>query len=235
MPMLQPELSGDFATLMDWADEIRRMKVRTNAETPADARMARSFGAEGIGLCRTEHMFFEGDRIVAMREMILADTEKDRRAALAKLLPMQRSDFVELFEIMAGLPVTIRLLDPPLHEFLPKTEEEIAEVAAGDERVGREAAPAHRGAARVQPDARPSRLPAGHLLSRDRRDAGARHLRGGGRGGARRPAAPVVPEIMVPLVGLQDGARLRQGAHRRGGDGASWRRPAPRSTISSAR
>jgi pyruvate,orthophosphate dikinase len=127
--MLQPELSGDFASIMEWADQIRRMKVRTNAETPADARTARSFGAEGIGLCRTEHMFFEGDRIVAMREMILADTEEGRRAALAKLLPMQRSDFIELFEIMAGLPVTIRLLDPPLHEFLPKTEEEIAEVA----------------------------------------------------------------------------------------------------------
>ncbi|RVC05496.1 pyruvate, phosphate dikinase, partial [Mesorhizobium sp. M7A.F.Ca.AU.002.06.1.1] len=128
--MLQPELSGDFAAIMEWADAVRRMKVRTNAETPLDARMARSFGAEGIGLCRTEHMFFDGDRIVAMREMILADTEKDRRAALAKLLPMQRSDFLELFEIMAGLPVTIRLLDPPLHEFLPKTEAEIAEVAA---------------------------------------------------------------------------------------------------------
>ncbi|RVA66244.1 pyruvate, phosphate dikinase, partial [Mesorhizobium sp. M7A.F.Ca.CA.001.11.2.1] len=130
VPMLQPELSGDFAAIMEWADAVRRMKVRTNAETPLDARMARSFGAEGIGLCRTEHMFFDGDRIVAMREMILADTEKDRRAALAKLLPMQRSDFLELFEIMAGLPVTIRLLDPPLHEFLPKTEEEVAEVAA---------------------------------------------------------------------------------------------------------
>ncbi|TIV00932.1 MAG: pyruvate, phosphate dikinase, partial [Mesorhizobium sp.] len=121
VPMLQPELSGDFAAIMEWADAVRRMKVRTNAETPLDARMARSFGAEGIGLCRTEHMFFEGDRIVAMREMILADTEKGRRTALAKLLPMQRSDFLELFEIMAGLPVTIRLLDPPLHEFLPKT------------------------------------------------------------------------------------------------------------------
>jgi len=129
VPMLQPELSGDFAAIMEWADAIRRMKVRTNAETPADARMARSFGAEGIGLCRTEHMFFDGDRIVAMREMILSDTEKDRREALAKLLPMQRSDFCELFEIMAGLPVTIRLLDPPLHEFLPKSEEEIADVA----------------------------------------------------------------------------------------------------------
>jgi pyruvate,orthophosphate dikinase len=128
--MQQPELSGDFARLMMWADAARRMKVRANAETPADARMARSFGAEGIGLCRTEHMFFDEDRIVAMREMILADTEEGRRAALAKLLPMQRADFVELFEIMKGLPVTIRLLDPPLHEFLPKTDEEIAEVAA---------------------------------------------------------------------------------------------------------
>lgn len=128
--MLQPELSGEFATLMGWADQVRRLKVRTNAETPADARVAVEFGAEGIGLCRTEHMFFDEERIVAMREMILADDEKGRRAALAKLLPMQRSDFVELFEIMAGLPVTIRLLDPPLHEFLPHTEAEIAEVAA---------------------------------------------------------------------------------------------------------
>ena len=127
--MRQPEMSGDFATLMQWADEARRLKVRANAETPADARAARSFGAEGIGLCRTEHMFFDEDRIVAVREMILADTEAGRRAALAKLLPMQRSDFVELFKIMQGLPVTIRLLDPPLHEFLPKTDEEIAEVA----------------------------------------------------------------------------------------------------------
>ena len=128
--MLEPELSGEFATLMGWADSVRRMKVRANAETPLDARTARGFGAEGIGLCRTEHMFFEGDRIVAMREMILADDEKGRRAALAKLLPMQRADFVELFTIMSGLPVTIRLLDPPLHEFLPHTDEEIAEVAA---------------------------------------------------------------------------------------------------------
>ncbi|MDT2019300.1 pyruvate, phosphate dikinase [Methylocella sp. CPCC 101449] len=129
VPMLEPELSGEFATLMGWADKVRRMKVRTNAETPADARVARNFGADGIGLCRTEHMFFEGDRIVAVREMILADDEKGRRAALAKLLPMQRQDFAELFEIMSGLPVTIRLLDPPLHEFLPHTEEEIDEVA----------------------------------------------------------------------------------------------------------
>ncbi|MDZ5452639.1 pyruvate, phosphate dikinase [Labrys sp. ZIDIC5] len=128
--MVQPELSGEFAELMTWADGVRRMKVRTNAETPADARQARQFGAEGIGLCRTEHMFFDEGRIVAMREMILADDEKGRRAALAKLLPMQREDFRQLFEIMSGLPVTIRLLDPPLHEFLPHSEDEVAEVAA---------------------------------------------------------------------------------------------------------
>ncbi|MEI6573205.1 MAG: pyruvate, phosphate dikinase [Alphaproteobacteria bacterium] len=127
--MIEPELSGEFGILMGWADAKRRMKVRTNAETPLDAKTARSFGAEGIGLCRTEHMFFEGERIVAVREMILADDTKGRRAALAKLLPMQRQDFVELFTIMSGLPVTIRLLDPPLHEFLPHTDEEIAEVA----------------------------------------------------------------------------------------------------------
>ena len=125
VPMVKPEMTGEFATLMGWADEVRRMKVRANAETPTDARVARSFGAEGIGLCRTEHMFFEGERIVAVREMILADTEEGRRAALAKLLPMQRQDFADLFEIMTGLPVTIRLLDPPLHEFLPKTDEEL--------------------------------------------------------------------------------------------------------------
>jgi pyruvate,orthophosphate dikinase len=129
VPTIKPELSGDFAELMSWADAVRRMKVRTNAETPLDARAAREFGAEGIGLCRTEHMFFDSGRITAMREMILANAESDRRKALAKLLPMQRQDFVELFEIMAGLPVTIRLLDPPLHEFLPQTDAEIEEVA----------------------------------------------------------------------------------------------------------
>src|SRR5215208_7108126 len=129
VPMLQPELSGEFATLMGWADKVRRMGVRANADTPADARVAVKFGAEGIGLCRTEHMFFDEERIVAVREMILADDENGRRSALAKLLPMQRADFVELFEIMKGLPVTIRLLDPPLHEFLPHTQAEIEEVA----------------------------------------------------------------------------------------------------------
>ncbi len=130
VPMLEPELSGEFAVLMGWADAYRRLKVRTNADTPTDARIARQFGAEGIGLCRTEHMFFDNERIVAVREMILAGDEAGRRAALTKILPMQRSDFASLFEIMHGLPVTIRLLDPPLHEFLPHTVEEIAEVAA---------------------------------------------------------------------------------------------------------
>ncbi len=129
VPTLQPELSGDFAKLMVWADGVRRMKVRANAETPHDAQVARDFGAEGIGLCRTEHMFFDADRIVAVREMILAETQAGRRAALDKLLPMQRSDFEGIFKVMAGLPVTIRLLDPPLHEFLPHSDDEIEEVA----------------------------------------------------------------------------------------------------------
>ncbi len=129
VPMVQPELSGDFATLMEWADSVRRMKVRTNADTPHDAKTAREFGAEGIGLCRTEHMFFEADRIMAVRQMILAETEEERRRALDRLLPMQRNDFIGIFTEMAGLPVTIRLLDPPLHEFLPQEEADIAELA----------------------------------------------------------------------------------------------------------
>jgi len=127
--MVQPNLSGAFETVMGWADEYRRMAVRANAETPNDARVARNFGAMGIGLCRTEHMFFDQDRIVAMRQMIMAADEAGRRAALELLLPMQRQDFVELFSIMSGLPVTIRLLDPPLHEFLPHTDAELEEVA----------------------------------------------------------------------------------------------------------
>ena len=126
---VEPELAGDFGTLMEWADRHRRMKVRANAETPADCRMARQFGAEGIGLCRTEHMFFDASRISAVREMILAENEPGRRAALAKLLPEQRADFREIFEVMAGLPCTIRLLDPPLHEFLPHGDAEFAELA----------------------------------------------------------------------------------------------------------
>lgn len=202
VPMLQPELSGDFASIMEWADSIRRMKVRTNAETPADARMARSFGAEGIGLCRTEHMFFDGDRIVAMREMILAETEAGRRTALSKLLPMQRSDFVELFEIMAGLPVTIRLLDPPLHEFLPKTESEIAEVA---------------GVMGVEPAKLRQRTEAlhefnpmlGHRGCRlaisypEIAEMQARAIFEAAVEAGKRSGAQVVPEVMVPLVAMK--------------------------------
>ena len=129
VPTIQTELSGNFGTLMEWADEARTMKVRANAETPLDARTARRFGAEGIGLCRTEHMFFDAERIVAVREMILADGSAERRKALHKILPMQRQDFVELFQIMRGLPITIRLLDPPLNEFLPHGDAELEEVA----------------------------------------------------------------------------------------------------------
>ena len=147
VPTVQPELAGDFGTLMAWADKVRALKVRTNAETPADCRVAREFGAEGIGLCRTEHMFFDAARITAVRQMILAENEAGRRAALDKLLPEQRGDFVEIFEVMAGLPCTIRLLDPPLHEFLPHGEAEFAEVAnaagVGVEALKRRAAELH--------------------------------------------------------------------------------------------
>lgn len=200
--MLQPELSGDFGKLMEWADKTRRMKVRANAETPADARTARSFGAEGIGLCRTEHMFFEGERIIAMREMILADKEDGRRAALAKLLPMQRSDFVELFEIMKGLPVTIRLLDPPLHEFLPRTDEEVAEVASAmgvDADRLRERADSlhefnpmlgHRGC----------RLAVSYPEIAEMQ---ARAIFEAAVEAGKKTGEPVVPEVMVPLVGLK--------------------------------
>ncbi len=129
MPTVQPELSGDFAQLMVWADEFRKLGVRANADIPRDAQVAREFGAEGIGLCRTEHMFFEGNRIDAVREMIIADTVEDRRAALAKIEPLQQGDFEGLFRAMAGLPVTIRTLDPPLHEFLPHNDSEIEDLA----------------------------------------------------------------------------------------------------------
>ncbi len=202
VPMLQPELSGDFAQLMEWADKARRMTVRTNADTPVDARAARSFGAEGIGLCRTEHMFFEGERIQVMREMILAEDETGRRAALGKLLPMQRSDFTELFSIMHGLPVTIRLLDPPLHEFLPKTEEEIAEVAAA---MGMDAQLLSQ---RV--DALHEFNPMlGHRGCRlaisypEIAEMQARAIFEAAVAAARETGAAVVPEIMVPLVGLK--------------------------------
>ena len=202
VPMIQPELSGDFGRIMAWADRSRRMTVRTNADTPADARAARSFGAEGIGLCRTEHMFFEGDRIHVMREMILAEDEEGRRAALAKLMPMQRLDFTGLFTIMHGLPVTIRLLDPPLHEFLPKTDEEIAEVAVS---MGMEAA-----ALRQRVDALHEFNPMlGHRGCRlaisypEIVEMQARAIFEAAVLAARETGAAVVPEIMVPLVGLR--------------------------------
>jgi pyruvate, orthophosphate dikinase len=129
VPTVKPEISAEFSKLMGWADSIRKLKVRTNSETPADTKIARDFGAEGIGLCRTEHMFFEEKRIISVRQMILSKTLEDRKKALDKLLPYQKNDFVEIFKIMNGLPVTVRLLDPPLHEFLPKTENDIEDVA----------------------------------------------------------------------------------------------------------
>lgn len=201
VPMLQPELSGDFAAIMEWADKIRRMKVRTNAETPADARMARSFGAEGIGLCRTEHMFFDEDRIVAVREMILSDSEEGRRKALAKLLPMQRADFLELFDIMAGLPVTIRLLDPPLHEFLPKTDEEIAEVAnamgVAPEKLRHRTEELHEFNPML--GHRGCRLAVSYPEIAEMQ---ARAIFEAAVESAKKTGKPVVPEVMVPLVGL---------------------------------
>ncbi|NTF06689.1 pyruvate, phosphate dikinase [Agrobacterium rubi] len=202
VPMTQPELSGDFAKLMQWADATRRMTVRTNADTPADARAARAFGAEGIGLCRTEHMFFEGDRIQVMREMILAEHEEGRRAALDQLLPMQRQDFTDLFSIMHGLPVTIRLLDPPLHEFLPKTDGEIVEVAA--------AMGMSQTLFRQRLDALHEFNPMlGHRGCRlaisypEIAEMQARAIFEAAVEAARQTGAPVVPEIMVPLVGLR--------------------------------
>jgi pyruvate,orthophosphate dikinase len=129
VPTVQPELTGDFGQLMQWVDKYRKLKVRTNADTPQDAKVAREFGAEGIGLCRTEHMFFDADRIMAVREMILSEDVEGRKRALIKILPMQKSDFIGLFREMKGLPVTIRLLDPPLHEFLPQKDSEIDELA----------------------------------------------------------------------------------------------------------
>jgi len=197
--MLEPELSGEFATLMGWADAVRRLKVRANADTPLDARTARNFGAEGIGLCRTEHMFFEGDRIIAVREMILADDEKGRRAALQKLLPMQRADFVELFTIMGGLPVTIRLLDPPLHEFLPHTEAEVAEVAAAmrtnAEKLRRRAAELHEFNPML--GFRGCRLA---IAYPEIAEMQARAIFEAAVEAGRKTGRPAEPEIMVPLI-----------------------------------
>jgi len=199
VPTRQPELSGDFATLMEWVDEIREMKVRTNAETPLDAKTAIDFGAEGIGLCRTEHMFFDAERIIAVREMILAGNEAGRRAALAKILPMQRQDFIELFEIMAGKPVTIRLLDPPLHEFLPHTPEEMQQVA--------EASGVSVEDLRIRADELSEVNPMlGHRGCRlgisypEISEMQARAIFEAAIEVSKTAAAPVEPEIMIPLV-----------------------------------
>src|ERR1700722_6264913 len=199
VPMVKPELTGEFAILMQWADGVRRMKVRANAETPLDARAARGFGAEGIGLCRTEHMFFEGERIVAVREMILADSEAGRRAALAKLLPMQRKDFAELFEIMTGLPVTIRLLDPPLHEFLPHSAEEIAEVAKAMGADPKRLADRARELAEFNPmlGFRGCRLA---IAYPEIAEMQARAIFEAAVAAGRETGKPVAPEIMVPLI-----------------------------------
>ncbi len=202
IPTLQPELSGDFATLMEWADRYRRMEVRTNAETPHDAETARKFGAEGIGLCRTEHMFFEEDRIVAVRQMIVAADEKGRRAALEKILPMQRDDFRQLFEIMHGLPVTIRLLDPPLHEFLPKGDAEIEEFAR---EAGMDAEKLRRRLSELE-ETNPM---LGHRGCRlgisypEIYEMQARAIFEGAALAAEKTGAAVIPEIMIPLVGMK--------------------------------
>ncbi|HEX5079672.1 MAG TPA: pyruvate, phosphate dikinase [Geminicoccaceae bacterium] len=199
VPTVEPQLSGAFDTLMGWADERRRLKVRTNAETPDDVRTARRFGAEGIGLCRTEHMFFDDERIVAMREMIVADDAEGRRAALAKILPMQRQDFAELFAIMAGLPVTIRLLDPPLHEFLPDAAEEVEAVARA---AGVDAATVRRRASELREvnpmlGLRGCRL---GVLFPEIYEMQARAIFGAATDVAKAGGATVVPEIMVPLI-----------------------------------
>src|SRR5215472_5940804 len=199
VPMLEPVLAGEFATVMKWADELRSLKVRANADTPADARAAVKFGAEGIGLCRTEHMFFDEDRIRAVREMILAEDEAARRAALAKLLPMQRGDFLALFKIMGSLPVTIRLLDPPLHEFLPHSQAEIAEVAAAMGADPRKLADRARELAEFNPmlGFRGCRLA---IAYPEIAEMQARAIFEAAVEAGKRTAKPVVPEVMVPLI-----------------------------------
>ena len=197
--MVEPALSGEFATLMEWADGLRRMKVRTNAETPLDAETARKFGAEGIGLCRTEHMFFDPARIGVVRQMIMAQDERGRRAALAKLLPFQRDDFRDLFRIMAGLPVTIRLLDPPLHEFLPHAEAELADVAAA---LGEDLEVIRRRGEELS-EANPM---LGHRGCRlgisypEIYEMQARAIFEGAIAATEEGAAAPVPEIMIPLI-----------------------------------
>ncbi len=200
--MIEPSLSGDFAKLMGWADAVRRLGVRTNAETPLDAETARKFGAEGIGLCRTEHMFFDPERIGAVRQMIMSTDEAGRRAALGRLLPFQREDFVKLFRIMAGLPVTIRLLDPPLHEFLPHQEGELAEVANV---LGMDMAQVRRRMVELS-EANPM---LGHRGCRlgisypEIYEMQARAIFEGAVAAAKETGLAPVPEIMIPLIGTR--------------------------------
>src|SRR5471032_1233566 len=197
--MMEPALSGEFGTIMSWADKARKLGVRANADTPADARLAIKFGAEGIGLCRTEHMFFDEDRIRAVREMILADSEDQRRAAIAKLLPMQRADFVKIFDVMRGLPVTIRLLDPPLHEFLPHSEAEIAEVAASMGADPKKLANRARELAEFNPmlGFRGCRIA---IAYPEIAEMQARAIFEAAVEAGKRTGKPVVPEVMVPLI-----------------------------------
>jgi pyruvate, orthophosphate dikinase len=190
-----------YKQISDWADQYRKIKVRTNADTPKDAEAARAFGAEGIGLCRTEHMFFEGDRIWAVREFILAQDLKAREKALVKLLPLQRGDFEGIFKAMDGCPVTIRLLDPPLHEFVPHGCGGPGRNGQAPGRAGREGR-ARQAAARDEPDAGPSRLPPLDHLSRAVRHADHGHHRSGLQRRQEKPIK-VLPEIMVPLVGTK--------------------------------
>jgi len=197
--MVEPALSGEFGTLMRWADKVRKLGVRANADMPADARLAIRFGAEGIGLCRTEHMFFDEDRIQAVREMILADDEKRRRSAIAKLLPMQRKDFIELFEIMGSLPVTIRLLDPPLHEFLPHGADDIAEVAAAMGADPKKLEHRAKELAEFNPmlGFRGCRIA---IAYPEIAEMQARAIFEAAVEAGKRTGKPVVPEIMVPLI-----------------------------------
>ncbi|MET0192487.1 MAG: putative PEP-binding protein, partial [Hyphomicrobiaceae bacterium] len=197
--MRRPELSGDFGKVMGWADQARSLGVRANADTPREASQAREFGAEGIGLCRTEHMFFEESRILAMREMICADDEAGRRRALAKMLPMQRADFEALFEIMAGLPVTIRLLDPPLHEFLPHEQKEAAAVAkelgVPLQKLENRVAELHEFNPML--GFRGCRLA---IRYPEITEMQARAIFEGAVNAAKKTGKPVVPEVMIPLI-----------------------------------
>ena len=210
VPMIEPAMSGEFGTLMEWADAARTMAVRANAETPLDAKTARKFGAEGIGLCRTEHMFFDPERIGAVRQMIMTNDEAGRRAALARLLPFQREDFRELFRIMAGLPVTIRLLDPPLHEFLPHADAELAEVAQA---LGTDVETMRRRAAELA-EANPM---LGHRGCRlgisypEIYEMQARAIFEGALAVAEETGAAPVPEIMIPLVGTRRELEITRG------------------------